>query len=59
MAKKTESDKQNQSIPISIHQACLELRIVGYYKIHCEKKFSGLQFPLNQWKSKLQIEGVI
>jgi len=43
---------------LNSQQACLELRIIGYYRNFVIKKYSGQLLNLDQWKEKLQMDGI-
>jgi hypothetical protein len=55
MAKKIETEKEPS---LSSVQACLELKIIGYYKGFVFKKYKNQSYTLTKWKECLKKDGL-
>jgi hypothetical protein len=57
---KTNKNTQNNEPEVLLNhiQACLELKIIGYYKGFVFKKYKNKSFFLSTWKEKLKKDGL-
>lgn len=54
--KNTENNEHENAL--SNIQACLELKITGYYKGFVLKKYKNKAYSLHVWKEKLKKDGL-